>query len=156
MTANARLALSFLIVATLAAPCVAWAGNPIELTNGQLDHITAGGAGTIGSADASAAGVLAFTQTQTQSLATLGPSPVAGNPFNPTAAYTAGSALAAGSNLGLQGGPPASSSTAVNTAGAAEGNYVINSTINQTVHGAGGVTFQLGWTFVYGEYDLGL
>jgi hypothetical protein len=38
------------------------------------------------------------------------------------------------------------------TGGSANGNLVINSTINQTVHGAGGVTFQAGWTFVYGAW----
>jgi hypothetical protein len=54
--------------------------------------------------------------------------------------------------LGLQGEPPPSSSTSVTTAGAAEGNLVINSTINRTIQGAGGVTFQAGWTFVSGSW----
>ena len=42
--------------------------------------------------------------------------------------------------------------TSVTTSGNAAGNMVVNSTYNQTVHGAGGVTFQAGWTFVSGAW----
>lgn len=82
-----------------------------------------------------------------------GASPYPGQPeFGPTGGMTVGTALAVGSNLAMQGLPPATSGTSVSTGGVAYGNQVINSTLNQTVHGAGGVTFQVGYTFVYGAW----
>jgi len=57
-----------------------------------------------------------------------------------------------GSNLAVQGMPPPSSSTSVATGGTTDGNLVINSSFNHTTQGAGGVTFQAGWTFAYGTW----
>jgi hypothetical protein len=61
-----------------------------------------------------------------------------------------GSSVAVGTNLAIQGDPPASSGTSVTTSGSAVGNMVVNSSYNQTFHDAGGVTFQPG-TFVSGS-----
>jgi hypothetical protein len=123
------------------------------LTNGQLDRITAGAATVVSSTDAQAAGVVALVNTTSNSVVTGGTSPFTGQPgLTNTAGAADGTAVAVGTNLGLQGEPPPSSSTSVTTAGAAEGNLVINSTINRTIQGAGGVTFQAGWTFVSGSW----
>jgi hypothetical protein len=131
----------------------ALADGPMVLTNGQLDRITAGAAVVVSSTDAQAAGVLALVNTTSNSLVAGGTSPFKGQPgLTNTAGAADGTAVAVGTNVGLQGQPPPSSSTSVTTAGAAEGNLVINSTFNQTIHGAGGVTAQVGWTFVSGSW----
>ncbi len=137
----------------LAAPSVTWAGTPVELSNSQLDHITAGGAIVISSADAAATGVLTLTGTNVNSIVAGGQSAYPQQPaFTNDAGASDGTAVSVGSNLSQQNAPPASSGTAVNTAGAANGNLVINHTFNHTTHGVGGVTFQAGWTFVYGAW----
>jgi len=131
----------------------ALAGGPMVLTNGQLDRITAGAPTVVSSTDAQAAGVLALVNTTSNSVVAGGTSPFKGQPgLTNTAGAADGTAVAVGTNLGLQGEPPPSSSTSVTTAGVAEGNLVINSTINRTIQGAGGVTFQAGWTFVSGSW----
>jgi hypothetical protein len=123
------------------------------LTNGQLDRITAGAATVASSTDAQAAGVVALLNTTSNSVVAGGVSPFRGQPgLTNTAGAADGTAVAVGSNLSLQGEPPPSSTTSVMTAGAAEGNLVTNSTFNYTVHGAGGVSAQVGWTFVSGSW----
>src|SRR5579875_2006621 len=118
------LALATGIFAVGAA--AAHAGNAVRLTNRQLDRITAGAANVFSSTDAQALGVIALTGTTANSVVAGGTVPYPGQP-------------------GL-----------VDTAGAADGtangNLVITATVNQTFHGAGGVTFQAGWTFVYGAW----
>jgi hypothetical protein len=129
------------------------ADGPMVLTNGQLDRITAGAAIVTSSTDAQAAGVLALVNTTSNSVVAGGTSPFKGQPgLTNTAGGADGTAVAVGTNLGLQGEPPPSSATSVTTAGAAEGNLVRNWTYNQTFQGAGGVTLQAGWTFVYGAW----
>lgn len=131
----------------------ALAGGPMVLTNGQLDSVTAGAAAVISSTDAQAAGVVALVNTTSNSVVTGAVSPFRGQPgLTNTTGAADGTAVAVGTNLGLQGEPPPSSATAVTTAGVADGNLVINSTFNYTVHGAGGVTAQVGWTFVSGSW----
>ena len=131
----------------------AQAGSPIALTDGELDRVSAGGAAVVSVSDAQATGRLALTATTGNSFVVPESSPFPGQPgLGPAAGAADGTALAVGTNLGAQGQPPVSSSTAVTTAGIANGNQVFNSTVNQTVHGAGGVTFQAGWTFVYGAW----
>lgn len=131
----------------------ALAGGPVVLTNSQLESITAGAANVASSTDAQAAGVLALVNTTTNSTVSGGTAPFAGQPgLTDTVGATVGTALAVGTNLGQSGEPPPSSGTAVTTGGSADGNLVINSTYNHTVHGAGGVTFQLGYTFVSGSW----
>jgi hypothetical protein len=105
------------------------------------------------STDAAAAGVFVLTQTTGNAVAGSGNSPYPGNPeLGPSFGVAVGTSLAVGSNLGQQDQPPASSGTNVQTGGVANGNFVVNSTSNRTVQGAGGVTFQAGWTFVYGAW----
>lgn len=131
----------------------ALAGGPMMLNNDQLDRVTAGAAVVASSVDAQAVGALALTNTTSNSIVAGGIAPCKGQPglTNDTGAAD-GTATAVGSNVGLQGEPPPSSNTAVTTGGSATGNQVITSTINQTFHGAGGVTFQAGWTFVSGSW----
>ncbi len=131
----------------------ALADGPMVLTNGQLDRITAGAATVVSSTDAQAAGVLALVNTTSNSVVTGAVSPFKGQPgLTNTTGAADGTAVAVGTNLALQGEPPPSSSTSVTTAGVADGNLVINSTYNQTIHGVGGVTAQVGWTFVSGSW----
>lgn len=137
----------------LCGAATALAGGSVVLTNGQLDRVTAGAAAVTSSTDAQAAGVLALTNTTSNSVVAGGTSPFKGQPgLTDTAGLTVGTAVAVGTNLGLQGEPPPSSATNVTTAGVADGNLVINATFNYTVHGAGGVTAQVGYTFVAGAW----
>ena len=137
----------------LAVPSTTWAGTPIELNSSQLDHITAGGAAVVSSANAQAGGVLSLTSTNVNSIVAGGVAPNPQQPaFTNDAGAADGTAVSVGSNLSQQNAPPASSGTSVTSAGAAQGNQVINHTFNYTTHGIGGVTFQTGWTFVYGGW----
>ena len=128
------------------------AGNPVELTNDQLDRVVAGGATVTSVANSQATGVFTLSRTTGNALAVAGDSPIPQQPaFATNAGAVEGTAVAVGTNLGVGGAAP-SSGTSVTTAGAAQGNMVINSTFNHTTQGAGGVTFQAGWTFVYGAW----
>ena len=148
MAANTRLILVSLFASAVAISSTAWAGSPVELTNAQLDHITAGGAIVAGSVDAQATGVLALTSTMTNSLAVSGGSSYKGQPgYTTDAAAVAGTAVAVGN-----GGSSPSSNTSVITGGAAQGNQVLTYSTNITTHGVGGVTVTNGWTFVYGAW----
>lgn len=131
----------------------ALAGGPMVLNNDQLDRVTAGAAVVASSVDAQAVGALALTNTASNSIVAGGVAPYAGQPgLTDTAGAADGTATAVGTNFGQSGLPPASSGTAVTTGGSATGNQVITYTVNQTFHGAGGVTFQAGWTFVSGSW----
>jgi hypothetical protein len=137
----------------LCAAITVLADGPMVLTDGQLDRVTAGAAAVTSSTDAQAAGVVALNNTTSNSVVAGGTSPFKGQPgLTDTAGLTVGTAVAVGTNLGLQGEPPPSSATNVTTAGVADGNLVINATFNYTVHGAGGVTAQVGYTFVAGAW----
>jgi hypothetical protein len=115
-------------------PATAW---PHPLTDGQLDQLSAGGV-TVGAlTGAGATGLFTITGTTTTALAL------------PGAGAADGTALAVGTNLG-QAGPTPSTYTNVQTFGSAGGAPGVNSNVNFTVHGSGGVTFQGGWTFVSG------
>jgi hypothetical protein len=141
-------ATSLLLCGTVGA----LADSPAVLTDGQLDVVTAGVL-VLGSSDAQAAGVFALTTTTGNSFVTQDASPYPGQPnLGPTGGVSEGTALAVGTNLGVQGNPAPSSGTTVSTGGSAQGNFTVNTTMNQTVHGAGGVTFQAGYTFVYGAW----
>lgn len=150
---NSLVAAAATAVFLLAVPCVTWAGSPVALSDAQLDHITAGGANVSSSADAQAAGVLSLTGTYVNSIVAGGQSPYPQQPaFSTSAGASDGTAVSVGSNLSQQNAPPASSGTSVTTGGSAQGNQVINHTFNYTAHGVGRVTFQTGWTFVYGGW----
>lgn len=155
MKAVARLSVRGVAVAglLLCGSVAASAAGPIALSNRQLDGITAGGATVASLSDASATGVLALTGTTGNSIVVPGASPYAGQPGLGSAAGAAeGTALAVGTNLALQNEPSPTAGTAVTTNGVADGNLVLTSSIKQTMHGAGGITFQVGWTFVYGAW----
>ena len=137
----------------LTVPTTTRAGNPVELTNDQLDRVVAGGATVTSVANSQATGVFTLSRTTGNALAVAGNSPIPQQPaFATNAGAAEGTAVAVGTNLGVSGAAPPSSGTSVTTAGTAQGNMVINSTFNHTTQGAGGVTFQAGWTFVYGAW----
>jgi len=152
MTADTRRVINLAAAATLIiTPFLARAGSPKELTNDQLDRVTAGAIAVNSSAGSEASGVLGLTATGGNSLVTS--SPLAQQPgLSSSAGAADGTALAVGSNLAVQGMPPPSSSTSVTTGGTADGNLAINSSFNHTTQGIGGVTFQAGWTFAYGTW----
>ena len=126
---------------------------PLALNDAQLDRITAGGAIVLSSSDAAAAAAYTLTNTTSNSFVAADASPYPGQPnLGPTGGVAVGTALAVGTNGLLTGEPPASSATSVQTGGTADGNLVFNSTFNHTTQGVGGVTFQAGWTFVYGAW----
>jgi hypothetical protein len=141
--------------ALLCGAVSALAGGPLVLTNRQLDSVTAGGAIVTATTDAQATGPFSLANTTSNSAVTSS-SPYKSQPgLTNTAGAADGTAVAVGTGqnfLGQSGSPPPSSGTSVTTVGAAEGNLVVNSTFNRTVQGAGGVTFQAGWTFVYGAW----
>jgi hypothetical protein len=149
---------SFVAVAViglvLGSAASALARSPSTLSDRQLDLVTAGNAANVfGSSDSQAGGAFTVAQTSGNSFVVQGASPYPGQPeLGPAAGMTVGTALSVGSNLAMQNAPPAGGSTSVTTGGSANGNLVINTTQNHTVHGAGGVTFQVGWTFVYGAF----
>ena len=132
----------------------ALAHSPIALTDRQLDRVSAGAVSIVGStSDAASTGVLGITQTSGNSLIVGEPSIYKDQPGLAAGAGLAeGVAVALGTNLGVKGAPPPSAATSVQTGGAATGNLVINTGINYSVQGAGGVQFQAGWTFVYGAW----
>jgi hypothetical protein len=153
MTADTRRVINLAAAATLIiTPFVARAGSPKELTNDQLDRVTAGAVAVNSSAGSQASGVLNLTATGGNSLVTGRPLFAQQPGISSSAGASDGTALAVGSNLAVQGMPPPSSSTSVTTGGTADGNLVINSSFNHTTQGAGGVTFQAGWTFAYGTW----
>jgi len=132
---------------------IAIAGGPVVLTDRQLDNVTAGVAVVASSTYAQAAGVLSLLSTTSNSVVAGGLAPYKGQPnLTNDAGAADGVAVALGTNLGQQGQPPPSSGTAVTTAGAASGNLVFTATVNHTFQGAGGVTAQVGWTFVSGSW----
>jgi hypothetical protein len=128
--------------------------DPAILTNGQLDLVTAGGTPTIVGAisDAGASGLVTLTNTATNAIVVGSPSQFAGQPnIGPTGGAAEGTAYAVGTNLG-QDGPPTQATTNVQTGGATlfpQG----GTTVNYTVHGAGGVQIQVGWTFIQGGWN---
>jgi len=153
MEAMTRISCVVLAAAglTLFGSAVALAHSP--LTDEQLDRITAGAAAVTGSADAQAVGAFSIAGTASNSFLVSPPSPYQGQPeLGSSGAVVEGTAVALGNNLGLQGQPPASSTTNVTTAGAADGNLVVNYTRNFTVTGGGGFAVQYGITVVYGAW----
>jgi hypothetical protein len=128
------------------------ADSPMILTSGQLDRVTAGAVTVFSSTDAQATGALALVQGTGTSVVSPG-TPIKGQPGFEQSSIGAsdGVAVAQGTNGVLLNNPPPTSSTSVTTGGSATGNLVISSTFNQTVHGAGGVTAQVGWTVAFGS-----
>jgi hypothetical protein len=145
-------AIAAMAICALATPSLTRAGGPVALTAAQLDRVTAGGANVGSSSTATAAGVFTLTETTGTSLVVGGASPSQQPGLSSTAAASDGTALAVGTNLGSSGASPPASTTSVVTSGTADGNLVISSTVNHTTQGVGGVTFQAGWTFVYGTW----
>jgi len=123
---------------------------PSALSDRQLDAVTAGGVAVVVSADAGAVGNMTLGGTTTTATAIGGASPDQPG-LTSGAGLADGVAIAVGTNFGLPGGPP-STSTSVQTDGAATGNMVIKSTVNSTMHGPGGVTMTVGWTYVFGMW----
>jgi len=130
------------------------AHGPVTLTDGQLDHVTAGAGFVFAIADAGATGAFTLLEAGTTSFGIQEPSPYPNNPgLAPSGGASDGTAIAVGTNGAVPNAPGVPSSTAsVQTGGSATGNMVINHTFNQTITGVGGVSAQVGWTFVWGAW----
>jgi hypothetical protein len=151
-------------IGLLYAPAIAQAGGPIALSDGQLDHLTAGSALVSSTADAQATGLKAYANTLSNSA--LGSNASVENGFGSQGGNTSGVAVAWGLNpLGNSNGngmtangapaPPPTSSTDVTNSGAAQGNFTL------TIAGGGtssalGQTIQVGFRSVYGVFVPGL
>lgn len=147
-------AIAVLVAALgLALPTTSWAGHPVPLSDAQLDAVTAGGAAVLSSSNAGASGVFTLDYTTSNSVVFGGATPFPQQPgLTNSLGISDGTAVAMGTNIGNHDAPPPSSGTSVTTAGTAVGNQVIITNFNYTTQGAGGLTFQAGWTVAYGGW----
>jgi hypothetical protein len=138
--------------AMLSIPAIADAGEPIPLTDTQLDRVSAGGVIVYGDAAAEATGLIAAAATGTNSI--YGSSPGLKGGSGSEAGIALGTAVAFAEGQ-APGDPPPSSSTTVTTGGTAEGNFTMTFTGGgkETV---GGLTIQVGFTAVYSTSIPGL
>jgi hypothetical protein len=126
------------------------AAQPLALADAQLDGITAGAVTVVSSNDAAATGPLSMAGT-TSNTYSLRAAPTSQPGAGVNVGLAEGTAVAVGTNVGFATGPTGTA-TSVQTAGVADGNLQMTQGVNYTVQGAGGVTFQAGWTFVYGAW----
>jgi hypothetical protein len=142
----------------------AYAGGAVALTDGQLDHVSAGSAIVSSSADAAATGLKAYANTLSNSA--LGTNKSVEDGFGSEGGVSSGVAVAWGLNpLGNSNGnglttngtpaPPPTSNTAVTTGGVAQGNFTLTISGAMT-SSALGQTIQVGTTSVYGVFVPGL
>jgi hypothetical protein len=137
----------------LCVSAIANAGGPVALSDGQLDRVTSGGALVFSTADAQATGLI--VQASSGANSAFGSNTGVQDGFGSESGVASGTAVSLGSNGQAKGSPPATSSTAVTTGGAPEGNFTMMFTANRT-SSALGLTIQGGFTFVYGVFVPGL
>ncbi len=145
---TALMAAAPLVGLSLAAD----AKSPIELSNSQLDRITAG-ANTV-DASATGLGTGAFSISSSNTNSVVGVNPGANPVLYSQGGLAVGTAVGYGTNFGNQQ-QPASSSTDVTTGGTADGNFQANVSNNVRLS-ALGLTVQIGFTSTYGAFALGL
>lgn len=144
-----------LLAISIAPLANARAAGPVPLTDGELDHVSAGSALVTSSVDAQATGLNVMATTVSNSI--LGTNQGVEPGFGSVGGIASGSAVAWGLNpLGNSNGlPPPTSSTNVTTAGVAQGNFNVTIGGNAT-SSALGQTIQVGTTSVYGVFIPGL
>lgn len=144
-----------LLVISIAPSANARAAGPVPLTDGELDHVSAGSALVTSSADAQATGLNVMASTTSNSI--LGTNQGVEPGFGSVGGVASGTAVAWGLNpLGnSNGAPPPTSSTNVTTTGVAQGNFTLTIGGNAT-SSALGQTIQVGTTSVYGVLIPGL
>jgi hypothetical protein len=141
-------------VALLVSSAVVNARDPVTLTDGQLDRVTAGAAAVFSNTDAQAlAAYRVITTTSSNSI--YGSNQGVEDGFGSEGGLATGVAVAFGTNGANRSAPPPSSSTNVTTGGAAEGNFRVTITGGGTVS-ALGMTIQSSMTAVYGAVVPGL
>jgi hypothetical protein len=145
--------LSAITLALLLATTTTRAGSPQQLTDGQLDHVTAGAFVVFSTADEQATGLIVLGSSSANSVVGSIPTVVAG--FDTQGGIASGEATSFGNNGAGTGLPPATSSTSVTTGGTPDGNFNIVITTNRT-SSAGGLTIQGGFTSVYSALVPGL
>jgi hypothetical protein len=136
------------IGALLCLANIADAGEPIALTDVQLDRVTGSGV-TIASGSAATSQAL-WTSTQTNTSTIVARVPGA----ETQGGLASGTAVSYGTNFANTNAPPPSQNTNVSTDGTVGGNLVVT-TSNNTTLSALGLTIQTGFTSVYGAVGLG-
>jgi hypothetical protein len=139
--------------ALLFATAGAHAGALKQLTDGQLDGVTAGGALVFSTADAQAAGLITMASAGANSV--FGSNQGVEDGFGSESGIASGTAVSLATNGAAKGAPAPTSVTNVATGGAPEGNFTMVISANRT-SSALGLTIQGGFTFVYGVFVPGL
>jgi len=139
--------------ALLVLSTTAHAGSPTQLTDRQLDGVTAGAFVVFSSADGQSTGLITMGSSNANSVVGSNPSVV--NGFGSEGGIATGEATSFGSDGNSTSAPPATSGTSVVTGGTPEGNYNIVISANRT-SSAGGLTIQGGFTSVYNAVIPGL
>jgi hypothetical protein len=127
----------------IACATVAQAASTYQLTDYQLDAVTAGAVSVDGTSLAAAQGQHILTATNTTAVAVGTTGPVEGASVQ--AALISGGAQASGA------GGDNSAATSVLTSGQASGSLTYTNSVNWTVNGIGGASISGGWTFVYAD-----
>lgn len=142
--------LATVAIAAMFASPGARAGGPIALTEGQLDHVTAGAVVVFGSGLGTASGLSTFTQTNTTAAAGYNPNTSnTGNDFGSYGGLAIAATTAQSTNGAVTGAPPATQSATSNTGGAADGNFT------RTLSDSGTVTTPWSTTTVSMTYAYG-
>jgi hypothetical protein len=129
------------IGALLCLANIADAGEPIALTDVQLDRVTGSGVTVASDSAATSQAVWTSTQTNTSAIAAGVPAAQGG--------LASGTAVSYGTNFANTNAPPPSQNTNVSTDGTVGGNLVVTMSNNTTLS-ALGLTIQTGFTSVYG------
>ena len=131
---------------------IARAGSSIALSDGQLDHITAGGVTVTAGAASTSQALWTSAQSNTTTIVGSAPGRVSG--ADTQGGLATGTAISNGTNFANTTAPPPSQSTSVTTGGTVGGNLVITMSNNTTLSGLG-LTIQTGFTSIYGAVELG-
>jgi hypothetical protein len=137
---------SIAIGALLCLANIADAGEPIALTDVQLDRVTGSGVTVASDSAATSQALWTSTQTNTSTIAAGVPAAQGG--------LASGTAVSYGTNFADTNAPPPSQNTNVSTDGTVGGNLVVTMSNNTTLS-ALGLTIQTGFTSVYGATVLG-
>jgi hypothetical protein len=142
--------LATVAIAAMFASPGARAGGPIALTEGQLDHVTAGAVVVAGTALSTATGFQTFTQTNTGAGVAYSPNTSnTGNDFGSYGGLVVSAATAESTNGAAAGAAPATQSATAQTAGGADGNFT------RIISGSGTVTTPWSTTTVSMTYAYG-
>jgi hypothetical protein len=143
---------TILAVAAAAMFAVPPAGAHEQLSDEQLDRLTAGAIALGGIAGADATGVWTQTTSATQSVGGRANGP---HVFFEEMGIVSANSAANGSNLAVQGATPPTSDARAATGGVADGSYVHNQQVYHQLS-VGGMTGVVTWRVIYSTLFLGI